>query len=165
MRDAGEMMMNVKLLGRDFFARGAPEKFSVTLNTVLDANLHDLMRAYGDMKRRHAPTSMTIEAIELYTVDLAIARIRSMLGATPEWRELWQFLPTDITNPLIRRSAIAATFTASLELAREGKLDIRQTDTFGRIYITAKQEDGLDYSEDQTENNQNTDNTNDAEES
>jgi segregation and condensation protein A len=140
MQQAGEKLTNTKLLGRDFFARGEPEIFSVTLNTVLDASLHDLMRAYGDMKRRQAPKSMTIEAVELYTVDLALGRIRRMLGSTPEWKELWQFLPTDISNPLIRRSAIASTFTATLELAREGKLDIRQSGVFGQIYISAKEE-------------------------
>ncbi len=151
MRDAGAKMMNMKLLGRDFFARGEPEIFKVTLNTVFDANLHDLMRAYGDMKRREAPSSMTIEAVELYTVDLALSRIRAMLGSTPEWKDLWLFLPTDITNPLIRRSAIASTFTATLELAREGKLDIRQTGTFGQIYISAKNEENSDTQTEDTE--------------
>ena len=154
MRTAGENLLNSNHLGRDFFARGMPEIFSVTINTVFDASLHDLMRAYGDMKRRQAPKSMTIEAANLYTVDRALARIRSMLGSTPEWKELWHFLPTDISNPLVRRSAIAATFTASLELAREGKLDIRQTSTFGQIYISAKNEEADDTTEDSPETNE-----------
>ncbi len=136
-RTAGEALMTGKLLGRDFYARGEPEIFKVNYTTVLDANLYDLMRAYGDMQRRQAPTSMTIEPTHLFNVDMALERINRMLGNTPEWKELWQFVPTGITDPLMRRSAIASTFTATLELAREGRLNIRQSDTFGSIYISA----------------------------
>jgi len=139
MRDAGQRLLDRDQLGRDFFARGAPEAFTVTLRAVLDANLHDLMRAYGDMKRRQAPKSMAIEPVELYTVENALERIQRMLGATPEWADLWSFLPTDISDPLVRRSAIASTFTASLELAREGKLNIRQEGVFGRIMLSANE--------------------------
>lgn len=136
-RDAGDNLLKRNQLGRDFFARGAPEAFTVTLRAVLDANLHDLMRAYGDMKRRQVPTSMSIEPVELYTVENALERIRRMLGSTPEWLDLSSFLPDDISDPLVRRSAIASTFAASLELAREGKLNIRQDDVFGRITVSA----------------------------
>lgn len=149
MRDTGQKLLERNQLGRDFFGRGAPEAFTITLRAVLDANLHDLMRAYGDMKRRQAPRSMSIEPVELYTVENALERIQRMLGATPEWTDLWSFLPTDISDPLVRRSAIASTFTASLELAREGKLDIRQEGVFGRIMLSAT-EGGNQPVEDQT---------------
>ncbi len=140
MREAGKNLLLRNQLGRDFFARGAPEAFTVTLRAVLDANLHDLMQAYGDMKRRQAPKSLAIEPVELYTVEKALTRIRRMLGSTPGWTDLSSFLPDDLTDPLMRRSAVASTFTASLELAREGQLDIRQEGLFGRILVSAKSE-------------------------
>jgi len=136
-REAGSNLMQRNQLGVDFFPRGAPESFTTTLRAVLDASLHDLMRAYGDMKRRQAPKSMSIEPVQLYTVEKALERIWRMLGATPEWVDLASFLPDDIADPLVRRSAIASTFTASLELAREGKLNIRQEGIFGRIFLSA----------------------------
>ena len=136
-REAGNSLIQRNQLGRDFFARGAPEAFTVTLRAVLDASLHDLMRAYGDMKRRQAPKSMSIEPVKLYTVEKALERIWRMLGETPEWVDLSSFLPDDIVDPLVRRSAIASTFTASLELAREGRLNIRQEGVFGRIFLSA----------------------------
>jgi len=150
-REAGDALLKLNQLGRDFFGRGDPEPFTVTLHTVLDANLHDLMRAYGEMKRRQAPMSMSIEPVELYTVENALERIRRMLGATPEWLELTSFLPDDMTDPLMRRSAIASTFSASLELAREGQLNIRQEDTFGRIFLSANQDKNNPISEENTE--------------
>ncbi len=156
-RDAGNNLLRLNQLGRDFFARGAPEAFTVTLRAVLDASLHDLMRAYGDMKRRQAPTSMSIEPVELYTVEGALERIRRMLGATPEWLDLSSFLPDDLSGPLMRRSAIASTFTASLELAREGKLNIRQDDVFGRILLSANNEGNQPLPEIQSEGDDGTD--------
>ncbi len=140
MRNAGETLMARGRLGRDFFPRGAPERFVVHLKTVFDADLFDLMQAYGDIQRRKGPEAMDIEPFTLFTVDRALSRIRRMLGATPDWESLWRFLPEDImdgSDNLAVRSAMAATFTASLELAREGQVNIRQTGLFGPIYVSA----------------------------
>ena len=63
--------------------------------------------------------------------------MQSLLGSTPDWESLWQFLPDGVLEGLIQRSAIASTFTASLELAREGKIKLRQSGPFGPIYLKA----------------------------
>ncbi|MBT3559067.1 MAG: segregation/condensation protein A [Rhodospirillales bacterium] len=140
MRNIGAKMLERDQLGRDFFARGAPEPFTVTRVSVLDADLHDLMRAYGDMRRRAIPDHMAIEPVKLHTVEQALARIHRMLGNTKEWSNLWEFLPENIKDPLQRRSAIASTFAATLELAREGKARIRQSGAFGPIFISGADE-------------------------
>ncbi len=139
MRNVGQELLKRDCLGRDFFPRGEPETFTVTRISVADANLHDLMRAYGDMRRRAIPNHMEIEPVELYTVEKALERIHRMLGSSKSWTNLWDFLPDDIKDPLVRRSALAATFTASLELAREGKARIRQDGLFSPLYISHKE--------------------------
>jgi segregation and condensation protein A len=53
----------------------------------------------------------------------------------PEWRTLASFLPPNLRLGLVGRSAIAATFAASLELVRDGRLQLRQDKTFGPIYL------------------------------
>lgn len=141
MRNAGRELFNRNRLGRDFFGRGAPEAFTITRVGVPDAGLRDLMRAYGDMRRRDIPDHMTIEPVRLYTVEKAMERINRMLGQTGEWASLWDFLPDGIRDPLVRRSAIAATFAATLELAREGKAHIRQDDVFAPIFISGRDDD------------------------
>lgn len=140
MRDAGEALVTCNRLGRDFFQRGAPERFAIHYTTIFDADLYDLMKAYGDIQQRQGPSTMEIEPFTLYTVDQALDRLKRILGTIPDWESLWSFLPEELSHPdadpLLRRSALAATFTASLELAREGQLNIRQTGTFGPIYVT-----------------------------
>ncbi|MDE1904771.1 MAG: segregation/condensation protein A, partial [Alphaproteobacteria bacterium] len=72
---------------------------------------------------------------ELYSMDEALERMARFLGHMPDWRTLMSFLPPDLGDGLVRRSAIAATFAASLELVRTGKVQLRQDNAFGPIYL------------------------------
>jgi segregation and condensation protein A len=137
MQDAGQKLMARSHLGREFFRRGAPETFRALINPVLEVTLFDLLKAYGDNKRRIEGGTLHIEAFEIFTVEDALHRLQSLLGSTPDWESLWQFLPDGVLEGLIQRSAIASTFTASLELAREGKIKLRQSGPFGPIYLKA----------------------------
>ena len=73
--------------------------------------------------------------MDLYSMDMAIERLKKFLGNIPEWTKLGAFLPDDLKNNLHTRSAVASTFAAALEMARDGKLKIRQSDTFGPIFL------------------------------
>ena len=64
-----------------------------------------------------------------------------MVGQELDWMGLQMFLPEGLTDGLIARSALASTFAASLELAREGKIEVRQLDTFGPIYLRSRKVD------------------------
>ncbi len=136
MQNAGQTLMERSRLGQQFFARGAPERFKPREIEFLDATLFDLLKAYADQRRRRdAHEPMHIEPFEIYTVEDALQRLRRLLGRTPDWENLWSFLPEELQSPLLTRSAVASTFAASLEMAKEGKVSIRQTETFGAIYL------------------------------
>ena len=135
MQDAGLGLMARGRLGQDFFARGQPETFKALINPVLEVTLFDLLKAYGDQQRRVQGGTLHIESVEIHTVDDALQRLRSLLGSTPDWESLWRYLPEGILEGLVARSAIASTFSASLELARQGKIKLRQSANFGPIYL------------------------------
>ena len=137
MQDAGQKLMARSHLGREFFRRGAPETFRALINPVLEVTLYDLLRAYGNQKQRIEGGTLHIEAFEIFTVEDALHRLQSLLGSSPDWESLWHFLPEGVLEGLVQRSAIASTFTASLELAREGKIKLRQSGPFGPIYLKA----------------------------
>jgi segregation and condensation protein A len=135
MQEAGTRVMARAQLGRDVFPRGAPEGLSYISKPVWDATLYDLLKAYGDHRNRQTRHGrLEIEASELYSMELAIERLSNMLGRMPDWATLQTFLPPGQTG-LVRRSALAATFAASLELVRTGRLQLRQDRTFGAIYV------------------------------
>ncbi len=135
MQQAGARLMARPLLGRDVFARGAPEGLPRVLKPVYELSLYELLRAYGDQRQRKEAQVLHIEAPELYSMDDALHRLQRILGRVPDWRSLLSFLPPGLRGGLIGRSAVAATFAATLELARAGKLQLRQDSAFGPIYV------------------------------
>lgn len=135
MQQAGARLMARPQLGRDVFARGAPEGLPRVLKPIYQVTLYDLLRAYGDQRQRKEQSVLHIEPPELYSMDDALQRLGRLLGRVPEWRTLMSFLPPSLRGGLVERSAVAATFAASLELARAGKLQLRQDSAFGPIYI------------------------------
>jgi segregation and condensation protein A len=135
MQQAGARLMARPQLGRDVFARGAPEGLPRVLRPIYDATLYDLLKAYGDQRQRKENAVLHIEAPELYSMDDALQRLGRLLGRMPEWRTLISFLPPGLRGGIVERSAVAATFAASLELVRAGKLQLRQDSAFGPIYL------------------------------
>ena len=143
MQDAGVKLMARSKLGLDFFGRGEPEIFRRTFNTIYEASLFDLLKAYGDQQRRkESGGALHIEPFEIFTVEDALQRLRRLLGPIPEWKSLWTFLPDDMRDGLMLRSAVASTFSASLEMAKEGKLKLQQSGTFGPIHIRSSKPSG-----------------------
>lgn len=136
MREAGAKLMALPQLGRDSFPRGELQQGVARITKpIWQASLYDLLRAYGDQRKRKQPSQLTIVQTELYSIDLAIQRLSHIVGRIPDWTTLLSFLPSDLADPLIKRSAVAAHFVASLELTREGKLELRQADPFGPIWL------------------------------
>jgi segregation and condensation protein A len=135
MRTAAEALFARPLLGRDVFDRGAPEGIRVITHPVYDASLFEMLEAYGAITRRGKAETLTIEQFELFSMDDALGRLRGVLGSAPEWATLSSFLPEGLREGLPRRSAIAATFAASLELVRDGHAQIRQDSKFGPIFF------------------------------
>lgn len=135
MQESGARLMARPQVDRDMFRRGDPETFSTSRRTVYQVTLYDLLKAYGDHKRRAKVDRLEIEPFDLYTVEDALGRLRRLLGGAPEWTTLFSFLPSELKTSLVTRSALASTFTASLEMVREGELQLRQDGTYGPIYV------------------------------
>ncbi|WP_142850657.1 ScpA family protein [Telmatospirillum sp. J64-1] len=139
MRKAGKELTERPQLGRDVFARGAPEGVEVVARPVFQASLYELLKAYADFQRRTAVKTLEIEAADLYSVDDALKRFEVMLGRMPDWATLSRFLPADLKPGLEYRSAVCAHFVAMLELAKQGRVELRQDNgTFGPIYLKSR---------------------------
>lgn len=142
MQKSAERLFDRSLLGRDVFARGAPEGLRVTTRPAYGASLHDLLQAYAEHSRRGTATVLHIRAPEYHSVDDALQRLSSLIGTVVDWRRLQAFLPPQLQNDALGRSALAATFAASLELAKAGRIELRQDRLFGPIFIRAARPQG-----------------------
>ena len=136
MQDAGQRLLARPQLGAEIFRRGEPEAPTVVTTPVYEVTLYELLKAYAQHAVRAQASSLHIAPLNLYSMDDALARLKGLLGSDmPGWRSLAVFLPEDLQDDLQRRSALAATFAASLEMARSGKIQIRQDGTYGPIYL------------------------------
>ncbi|MBI1778891.1 MAG: segregation/condensation protein A [Proteobacteria bacterium] len=137
MQTAAVRLMARARLGVDRFSRGEPQSFRSRKRPIFEVTLYELLAAYGEHKAREEGQTLHIAPTELYAVEQALERLQELVGRSPDWQTLTSFLPAAIKDGLIARSALASTFVASLELAREGKLQLRQLERFGPIYLRA----------------------------
>ncbi len=135
MQTAGGRLMARPRTGQDVFLRGAPEGLAVIAVPVYELGLYELLRAYGEGRRRTKAAVLAIEPAEFHSMDEALKRLARFLGHVPDWRELTSFLPEELRGEIFLRSALAATFAATLELARSGCIELRQDRAFGPIYL------------------------------
>ncbi|MCI5061143.1 MAG: segregation/condensation protein A [Alphaproteobacteria bacterium] len=141
MRGAGAKLMERPQLGSQIFARGMAEGLRTEFQTNYDVTLYDLLKAYGDITRRQEHSSYDLPVFNVMSMEDAAERLAKMLGNLPRsgphsvWTTLQSFIPEGITDPLLVRSSVASTFTAGLEMAKQGKLEIRQDGAFRTIYM------------------------------
>ncbi len=139
MQQAGEKLLGRDQLGQDFFPRGNPEKFGYNLNGAFEASIYDLLKAYGEHTHRSNVRILRIELSDLYSTDDGLKWLTKLLGSMPDWTSLLQFLPAEIKGDLVSRSMVASALSAALQLTKQGELKIRQTETFGTVYVRAAQ--------------------------
>lgn len=135
MRDAATRLINRNRLGRDFFARGAPEHIPTQRKSAFDASFYDLLSAYASLRQRHAITQVTIEKRNVWSLADAREVLHRLIGEVEDWTALDHFLLRYMTDPTERKTAIASAFAASLEMVREGHIEIRQEGVFQPIYL------------------------------
>ena len=143
MREAAARLLARDRLGRDVFVRGAPEGLKVDKKHRWQCDLYSLLSAYGQVKARTQPVVHMVRDRMVMTLDSALSRVSAMLGLTLDWMELREFLPpalgADSGGPWhderLRRSALASSFVAALELARMGRAELAQEHTFGPLRL------------------------------
>ena len=133
-RRAAEELLTRPRLGHQRWPRGCPEGIAVRHKSRFRLALHELLQAYVDQRLRASEQTLTLVRAPVFRVEDAIRRLTSMLGG-PDWQNLLVYLPPDLSDELLRRSALAAHLGASLELAREGVIELSQAAPFGPIYI------------------------------
>ena len=139
MRDAAARLVNRNRLGRDVFARGMPEMVIVEKRNEFSATLYDLLTAYATQRQRQAISNVTIAQRGVWSLKAARALLSRLLGAGADWTALDAFLIEYLASPGERRTAMASSFAATLELVREGSLEVRQEEVFAPIYLRGRQ--------------------------
>ena len=136
MREAGARLIARDRVGRDVFQRGSPEGLRTQRKAVWQAEIYDLIAAYGVITARTRPVMHVVAHRAVMTLEAALERVARLLGMAVDWDVIEHFLPESATGPF-RKSALASSFVAALELARQGKVELRQKSPFAPLYLRA----------------------------
>lgn len=134
MREAGARLFAGELMGRDVFGAGQRQGLHVERQARWRVSLFDLIQAYGAIKIRNAPVVHMVAARPVMTLDEAIRHVCALLGEAQEWTPLEAFVPPKGDVPRAR-SALASSFVAALELARQAKAQLRQDDIYAPLFL------------------------------
>ena len=145
MREAGARLMARDRVGRDVFRRGCLEGLRVVRHNAWQCAWFDLVQAYGQVKARTAPVVHMVRDRAVMTLESALSRVAAMLGVALDWMALEEFLPP-YADPQLRRSALASSFVAALELARQGKAVLAQDTAFGELRLRAVRAEWMNWS-------------------
>ncbi len=143
MRDAASRLVNRNRLGRDVFQRGAPELVIIDKRNEYSASLFDLLSAYAGQRQRQAITNVQISRRTVWSLKQARDILARMVGELKDWTALDHFLLRYMAGPEERATAIASSFAASLEMVRDGSVEIRQHEPFAPIYLRQRQPGAL----------------------
>jgi segregation and condensation protein A len=134
MREAGARLMARDRLGRDVFLRGAAgEGLTTVRRTGWQAGFFDLIAAYGRVSARTRPALHVVASRDVMTLEAALERVAAMLATRVDWTAIERFLPPSAGR--LRRSALASSFLAALELARQGRVELYQGGPFEPLML------------------------------
>jgi segregation and condensation protein A len=139
MRELSAQLMTRKRLGRDVFGRGEPEPIRITRQSVYDANVYDLLKAYSQQRQRTAVLSMQLKPRTVWSLNEAREELERLLGMNVDWAPLDQLIAEFLVEPELRKTALASSFTATLEMTREGALEIRQAKSFAPLFVRRRE--------------------------
>ena len=135
MREAGRRLMSRARLGADIFPRGMPEPVVASTTTEWTASLYDLLASYSALRLHRVAEVVHVRKREVFSLQDARERLTRMMGDSTHWAPLDSYLAELLADPDRRRSARASALSASLELVREGMLELTQSAPFAPLYV------------------------------
>ena len=139
-QNISKILYSKPLVNRDIFYGVSIDGLKTKYKINYTSNLYDLLNSYSRiLKANDKVQNLTIEFSELLSVDQALKRMKEIFGTISEWTNFYNIIPKLInSNNVINKSIVSSNFVASLELCKNGLIDVKQENTFGNIYIRNK---------------------------
>jgi segregation and condensation protein A len=134
-REAAKQLGERHQLGRDVFSRGAPEPVEIRREALWEASLYDLLSAYGRQRQKRAASRVTMPQRQVWSLVEAREALQRLVGEARDWTALDAYLVRYMVAPQMRPTVLASALSATLEMAREGHLVLRQDEPFAPIWV------------------------------
>jgi segregation and condensation protein A len=128
-------LMERPQLGRDVFERGAPEPIHEIKRPQWSATLYDLLSAYARERQKHALARVRLTTRKVWSLAEARASLERLIEGASDWTAIDQYLIRYVVEPSMRATVFASSLAATLEMAREGQLELHQDAAFAPLYV------------------------------
>ena len=143
-RATAEQLFGRPQLGREVFGRGDPEPIHEIKHPKWSATLYDLLTAYASERQRHVLARVRFAKRTVWSLAEAREALERMVGATSDWTRLDEYLISYLVEPSMRATVMASSLAATLELVREGQVELHQQGAFAPIYLRKRSEGPAD---------------------
>jgi segregation and condensation protein A len=140
-RSTAEQLFGRPQLGREVFGRGDPEPIHEIKHPKWSATLYDLLTAYASERQRHVLARVRFAKRTVWSLSEAREALERLVGATADWTRLDEYLLSYLVEPSMRATVMASSLAATLELVREGQLELHQQGAFAPIYLRKRAEE------------------------
>jgi len=130
-----DSLLKKKKLGVEIFLRGQPGSIRPKFSSKYTASLYEILKSYSDFTARKSFKTVNILKLPVFTTEQGIETIKSFFGKIKKWVSVYELIPNNFKSKNYKKTGIAGIFSASLELAKEGKIKIEQKKLFDPIYI------------------------------
>jgi segregation and condensation protein A len=137
-RQVAEQLLNRPQLGRDVFGRGQPEPIAEIRRPQWTATLYDLLSAYATRRQTQSRSFVRMPKRAVWSLAEAREAVERLIGVSFDWSPLDQYLIEYLVEPSQRPTVLASSFAATLELVREGRLEVNQHAAFAPLYVRAR---------------------------
>jgi segregation and condensation protein A len=141
-RKVAQQLFERPQLGHEVFQRGQPEPIAEIKHPQWSATLYDLLSAYAGRRQTQARAYVRLPKRTVWSLAEAREALERMIGLSMDWSPLDQYLAAYLTDPALKATVLASSFAATLELVREGHLEVNQHAAFAPLYVRKRQKTG-----------------------
>jgi segregation and condensation protein A len=138
-REASQKLMDRPQLQRDVFRRGDPEPITDIKTPEWTATLYDLLSAYAAQRQQSALAHVRFKQRTVWSLQEAREALERLIGQASDWSRLDQYLVSYLVEPSMRATVFASSLASTLELVREGLVEVHQQGAFAPIYLRKRE--------------------------
>ncbi len=129
-------LLKKERIGRDIFYRGTKGGIRSIQNPIYKVTLYELLKSYSDVKAQSLFQKINIPKLPVMTTQEGIKQIKENMQLIDDWKKINELVPSLFNKSIkSKKSGLASIFSASLELTKDGLIDIMQKKLFDDILI------------------------------
>ena len=134
-RILSDQMLQKKRLGVHIFIRGMKGGIRSINTPIYDISLYELLKTYSNIQMQKTFQRINIPKLPVLTTEEGIKQIKDNLSKINDWTNINDLIPDFYSSKKMKKTGLSGIFAASLELTKEGSINILQEKMFEKIMI------------------------------